>query len=250
MNTEPIAGDQPAVTEAAASAYIAAELPKAQTALRRTRIVGGIAICLVGIYIAVISVTMVKFFQPRAAAEVASGMIIGQLANHGPTVLREVEREIPVLVRQIPDYVIQEVPHYRQDVEQAMEKDLRTHCVVLSQDVGRQMDKLIEDSKLDMNALLANANNPAALRKLLPDLDQMITEFLTTNPDGKQINQHISDLAAELHEIQQRTDRLANGSNLSVEEQKARHSLAILSRAIKNKLDAREPAPAKKLVQN
>ncbi len=249
MNTEasPRPSDEipsPAV-EAAASAYVLAEVPKARKALQRTRVMGLVLICLVGIYIAVISVTMVRFFQPRAAAEVATGMLIEQVSKHGPALVGQVEKEIPIVIRQVPDYIIQEVPRYRQELEGAFEKEWQPHCAVLSKDLARKMDTLIEDSKPEMKALLENATDRAALRKIMPDLDQLVSDFLANDAEGKRIGQHISDLAAELQEIEKRTERLANANNLSPEEQKARHSLAVLSRAIKNKLDTRQTSPRK-----
>ncbi len=235
--------------EGAASAYIAAELPKARTTLHRTRIAGVVLVAVVGIYISFISITMVRFFQPRAAAEVASGMLVEQVIKHGPALVGEVEKEIPVIVRQIPDYIIQEVPHYRQELERAFDQEWQAHCRVLTKDVAQKMDTLIDDNKQEMKALFANSNDRAALRKIMPDLDLVVSDFLNQDPEGKRIRQHISDLAAELQEIQHRTDRLANGNNLTPEEQKTRHALALLSRAIKNKLDAREVSP-KKLAQS
>ena len=56
--------------DAAAAAYIAQELPKARKALRRARIIGLVLIGFIGGYFTVISVTLVRFFQPQAAAQV------------------------------------------------------------------------------------------------------------------------------------------------------------------------------------
>lgn len=253
MNTEPslrstVDTATPA-GEGTASAYIAAELPKARKTLQRARVCGVVLICLVGIYITAISITMVRFFQPRAAAEVATGMLIEQVSKHGPALVGQVEKEIPVVIRQVPDYIIQEVPRYRQELETAFDREWQSHCAVLTMDVAQKMDQLIDNNKPEMKDLLANSSDRAALRKIMPDLDQAVNDFLNNDAQGKRIRQHVSDLAAELQEIQKRTDRLANGNNLSPEEQKARHALALLSRAIKNKLDARETSP-KKLAQS
>ena len=230
--------------DAAAVAYIAQELPKARKALRRARIIGLVLIGLIGGYFTVISVTLVRFFQPKEAAQVASGMVLERLANDGPALAVAIERQIPLLIRQAPDYVIRQLPGYRQEAELVLETELQSHCDVLAKEVGQQMDDLIATHQADLKTLLEHPNDRAALRSVLPDLDQTITGFLTTDADGKVVQEHIADLAAGLKEVEKRMDRLANGTNLTPEEQKARRSLAVMAKAIKDKTTAPEKAPA------
>ena len=106
------------------------------------------------------------------------------------------------------------------------------------------MDAQIDSHQAELKTLLEHPNDRAVLRTVLPDLDQTITGFLTTDADGKVVQEHITDLAAGLKEIEKRMDRLANGSNLTPEEQKARRSLAMLAKAIKDKAKVPELASA------
>ena len=242
--TPSTAPQTPAGTGDAAAAYIAQELPKARKALKRTRIVGLVLICVVGGYISIISLTLVRFFQPREAAQIASGMLVQHIASDGTALALQVEREIPLLIRQLPDYVIRELPSYRQDVELALEGELQAHCGALSRQLGKELDAQIDSHQSELKRLLEHPNDRAVLRAVLPDLDQTITSFLTTDADGKVVQEHITDLAAGLKEIEKRMDRLANGSNLTPEEQKARRSLAVLAKAIKDKTKVPEVASA------
>jgi hypothetical protein len=245
MKTEQIPSTTPATpaeTGEAAAAYIAQELPKARKALKRTRIIGVVLLCLVAGYISFISLTLVKFFQPSEAAQIASGMLIQRIASDGPVLAAQVEREIPLLIRQVPDYVIRELPNYRQETEQVLIGELEAHCAALSLQLGRQMDEQIESHQSELKTLLAHPNDRAVIRTILPDLDQTITSFLTTDADGKAVREHIADLAAGLKQVETRMDRLANGANLTPEEQKARRSLALLAKAIKDKTKTPEVA--------
>ena len=226
----------------AAAAYIAQELPKARKALKRARIIGLVLLCLVGGYISFISVTLVKFFQPREAAQIASGMLMQRVASDGPILALQIEREIPLLIRQLPDYVIHELPAYRQELELSLEGELQAHCVVLSRDVGKELDAQIDTHQSELKSLLEHPNDRAVIRTVLPDLDQTITGFLTADADGKVVQEHITDLAAGLKEVEKHMDRLANGSSLTPEEQKARRSLAVLAKAIKEKTKVPEVA--------
>ena len=109
--------------------------------------------------------------------------------------------------------------------------------------MGKQMDALITAHQSDLKALLARPNDRETIRTVLPDLDQTVTTFLTTDADGKLVQDYINDLAGGLKEVEKRVDRLANGSNLTPEEQKARCALAVLAKAIKDQTKQPETTP-------
>ena len=246
MNTEifPSASPQTpaAAGDAVATAYIAAEIVKARKELKRTRIVGVVLVCVVATYITIISTTMVGFFQPGAAAQVASGMLMQHVSSDGKALTAKVEQQIPQLIRELPDYAIKELPRYRHEMEQTLETELQAHCETLSADVGYQVDLLIDSHHEAIKQVLANANNRAALRQALPDLNRTVATYLATDPDGRAIHQHITDLAVALKDVQTRMDRLAYGKNLTPEEKSARRSLALLAQAIQT--DNKEPLKA------
>jgi hypothetical protein len=220
--------------EAAAIAYVAQELPRARKALQRTRMVGAVLLVLVGTYISIISVTMVRFLQPREAAEVASGMVVQHIASDGPELAARVERQIPLFIRQLPDYLIQHLPGYRQELEHSLEAQLQVHAAALAKDLAKELDQQLARHQADLKMLLASPNDRVALRAVLPDLDQTITGFLTADAEGMEVRRRINDLGAGLKDIANHMDRLANGSNLTPEEKKARRSLAVLAKAIRD----------------
>jgi hypothetical protein len=222
----------PLTGEAVVAAYLAQELPKARQALKRTRIIGVILILLVGAYIGTISAIMVKFFQPKAAAEIASGMLAQHVMNDGPILAAQLEREIPYLIRQLPDYLIGELPVYRKELQQSLETGYETYCNSLSRDLGNQIDQLIDEHQAEIKTLLEDANDRDTIRKTLPDFDKVITDCMKNDPEGQALKEHIDAWATVLKEVEKRMDRLANGKNLTPEEQKARHALALLSEVI------------------
>jgi hypothetical protein len=234
------------------AAYLAGELPKARKLLKRTRITGVGLIVFVSIYIGVISTVMVNFFQPKAAAEVATGMLAQHVASDGPILAARIEWEIPHYIHGIPDYLIGELPVYRKELQQSLETEYEAYCNKLNMDLGDQLDKLIDEHKADIKALLENASDRDTIRKTLPDFDRVIHESLNSNPEGQALKEHIDEMAAALKEVEKRMDRLANGSNLTVEEQKARQALALLSKVIHDNAkmpeDVSAPAPVTKPV--
>ncbi len=238
MNTKPAPSKIPQqemlTGEEMATAYLAQEVPKARQTLKRTRITGIILICCVGAYISAISYVMVGFLRPQQAAEVASGMLAQRAANDGPAFAARIEREIPAFIRQLPDYLIKEIPNYRKELQKTLETECQTYSTSFSKDLGDQMDKLIDDHKAEIKTLLENANDRAAIRKVLPDFDRVVTEFTKNDVDGIALKKHIDDLAAALKEVEKRMDRLANGTNLTPEEQKARRALAMLAKVVQD----------------
>jgi hypothetical protein len=218
--------------ESAASAYIEAELPKARRTLKRTRIIGVILILGVGIYMGAISVFLVKSFQPKEAALIASGILTRHAEERGPALAIRVEKEIPALVRQLPDYFISEIPGFRKELQLSLETEFRAYCNAFGRKLGQHTDALIDEHKAEIKTLLENADDRSAIRRVLPDFDRAISEFIRSDADGRALKKHIDEVAAALEEVEKRMDRLANGTKLTPEEQKARRALAILARAI------------------
>src|SRR5208283_1889703 len=118
--------------EAVVAAYLAQELPKARQILKRTRIIGIILILFVGAYIGIISTILVNFFQPKAAAEVASGMLAQHAVKDGPILAAKINWEIPHLIPGVPDNRTGELPVYRKDLQQSLETEYEAYCNSLS----------------------------------------------------------------------------------------------------------------------
>jgi hypothetical protein len=228
--------------EAAASAYLAEELSRARKTLVRTRLICVLLLVCIGAYVGVISTIMVNFFQPRTAAQVASGMLAQHAVTAGPVLAAQIEREIPLFVRGVPDYLIKEMPGCRKNVQVLLEAEYQAYCKSLSKKLGDATDKLIDDHRDQIKTLLENASDRAAIRNTLPDLSRVLDEFTRNDEDGRKLKKHIDELAATLKEVERRMDRLANASDLTPEEKKARRALAMLSKVIEDK--TRMPQPA------
>jgi len=216
------------------AAYLAEELPKARRSLKRTRITCVILILFVAAYISTITAVMVNFFQPKAAAEVASGMMVQHARSEGPILAAQIVGQIPRLIHEVPDYLIGELPAYRKQLQRSLETEYEAYCNSLGRDLGKKIDMLIDTHKAEIKILLENANDRDAIRKTLPDFDKVIAETLKNNPEGQALQQHIVEWAAALEVVEKRMDRLANATDLTPEEQKARHALSLLSKVIES----------------
>ena len=232
--------ETPQTGDAVLAAYLAQELPKAQHVLKRTRIIGIVLIVLVGAYIGTISTILVNNFQPKAAAEIASGMLAMHILNDGPIVAAHVEAEIPKIIRQVPDYLIGELPGYRKQLQQSLETAYETYCNSLNKELGSQIDDLIDSHPAEIKTLLENASDRDTIRKTLPDFDKMVATCMKNDAEGQALKTKIDEWATALKEVEKRMDRLAYGSNLTPEEQKARRALALLSKVIQDNTNSSE----------
>jgi methionine synthase II (cobalamin-independent) len=152
------------------------------------------------------------------------------------------------MIHELPDYLIGELPVYRKELQQALAAEYEAYCNSLSKNLGDQLDKLIDAHKPEIKTLLENASDRDTIRKTLPDFDQVINESLKSNGESQALKEHIDEVAAALKEVEKHMDRLANGSNLTLEEQKARQALALLSTVIQDtaKMPEDVSAPATK----
>lgn len=198
MKTEPSPAapkESPQTGEAIVAAYLAQELPKARQLYKRTQIICVVLIIFVGVYIGTITTIMVNFFQPKAAAEVASGMLAQRVAIDVPLIAARIEWGIPNLIHEVPDYLIGELPIYRKELQQSLETEYEAYCNSLSKDLGDQIDKFIDAHQAEIKTLLENANDRDAIRKTLPDFDKVISETMKNDPEGRALRERIDEWA-------------------------------------------------------
>jgi hypothetical protein len=217
--------------ETTATDYISQELTRSRKALKRTRAVGAILVCGIAAYIGTITYILTGYFEPVEAAQVASGMLTQRVAADGPAFAASAEAQILSLLHQTPDYLKQQLPVLRKELQAQFEHEFQTYCASLSADLGNKMDLFIEDHQAEIKSLLDNAHDRAAIRKTLPSFDQMVADFVQNDVDGLSLKKHIDDLGLALKEVEKRMDRLANATDLTVEEQKARRALAVIAKA-------------------
>jgi len=219
-------------TETTATDYISQELACSRKAFRRTRLIGAILICAVAAYIGIISYILTGLLQPVEAAHVASGLLTQRVMAVGPDFAASIEAQIITLLHQTPDYIKQQLPILRKEVEAQLEQEFRGYCVSMSSNLENKVNLFLDDHKAEVKLLLENANDRAAIRRILPSFDQMVADFVQNDADGRVLKKNIDDLGTALKEIDKRMNRLANATDLSVEERKARRALAVIAKVI------------------
>ncbi len=213
--------------------YIEAELRKTRITLRQTQIFGVIVLLLVGGELLYITSRFHQSMQPHAAAEIADGIIMQQVNDKGPDFAEQIKQKIPEYIAQTPDYALQELPKYRQSVEDRVETTLTRYCDSTSQQLGHHFDSFLDTHKDQVKTLLTAPNDPAALQQTGQELRQELMGYLSEKPDkGESITDQINQSLISLQAFEKKMHHLATDKKLTPQEKKTRQVIAVLSRSI------------------
>ena len=223
--------------------YILNEVAKGKISLNRTRIFSVVSLVAAAVYMGVVTVNLSQFLRPAQAAELARGLIAQRVEEQGPDIAAQLKQQLPVLISQAPDYAMQQLPIYRQSLEDQFDKDLTTNLASGSAQLDKNLDDYMATHKDEVKTVLASGADPAAAKTLGDGITQ---EFLgslkTTQVDGESIQSKFDSSLESLTAIQKKMDRLANASNLTPQEKKTRRAIAIMTKTINREVPHLNPA--------
>ncbi len=222
----------PASGASAAEQFLASELANARTALRRTRIAGVIVMVIVVGYMSFVASALNKQLEPKAAADFATTFVTAQVMEKADALAGQVKERVPALIAGLPDYLKRELSSYRESLEERLEQEFEEHCATTSQQLGKHLDDFLGAHVVQIRTLLHMAENkPEQLQALAPDLEEEILRYLSDKSAGEEsLKDKIDHAHAELQRVEKMVDRLATGSNLTPQEKKTRHAIAIIAR--------------------
>src|SRR2546423_4035541 len=97
--------------------YLATEIRNLRRNLMITRIAGTAFVVFAALYIGSITKGFADSMQPVEAATITTGIIADRMNDNIPTFKRYVKEQVPIMIAKVPDYVKQEVPKLRKDLE-------------------------------------------------------------------------------------------------------------------------------------
>ena len=217
----------------AAEQFLAAEVLRSRDALRRTRLAGLLAIIVVGGYMGFLAIRLRQELSPKNAAEHAVNFVVGQVGDRSESLATEVKTRIPALVATLPDHFKEELPKYREALETRLEGDFQAHCAATSVQLGKHLDDFLKNHIVTIRALLKTADNkPEMLKVLGPDIaNEVLTYIEDRGAAEESLKEKIDAALVELQRVEKLVDRLANAKDLSPQEKKTRHAIAIVSRS-------------------
>jgi len=237
IDNDNLSGNAPEPTPIPANAlaeqYLLDQVQKARVDLSRSRLFGAISILVVAAYMTYITSGLQQFLRPTSAAELAGQVIHERVSEEGPQIAEQVRQQIPTLISQIPDYAMQQLPTYRANLEDQFESSLTQNLASSSDQLDKNMDTYLDAHKDEIHLALTSGQESGAVKQLG---DSVTQEFLTSLKEnavgGESIQSKIDSTETALVQVRAKMDRLANGKNLTPQEKKTRHAIAIMTKTI------------------
>lgn len=219
--------------EGIAERFVRKELADARKSLRMAQIGGSILAVATAAYFGFLTSSLNRTLEPKAAAQVATGLIVDQVESQGPQIASEIKTRVPGLIEQLPDYALKQLPQYRTALENQVESDMQTSFASSSKQLGETFDELLDGNKEDIQKMLKDGKDPEASAEIGKAMESEMIDFVKTAKVGDEpMSAKLDEALVSLNHVDKRMARLAANQNLTPQEKKARRAIGILSRNI------------------
>lgn len=224
--------------EGIAERYVLSELQKARKILRLTQIVSVLAVLALAIYMGIMTSKVTNFAQPAVAADIANGLISERVSDSASAAAEQFKQQLPVVMAQLPDQAIEQMPSFRESLEAKVEEDLRSYSTQSSEEMGKNLDHFLDSHKDQIGTVMEVGGDRKALQAMGPDLEKEMMSYLEVAPagGGESIKTKLDKSLEMLRVVKAKTNRLASAKDLTTEELKARRAIAIISRTAHREL--------------
>jgi hypothetical protein len=219
--------------EQTAAAFVEQQLATAERSLKITRL----ATLIVGLLVAgyAIGITTWMHFnvlEPTAAADIATARAVTLVQESGTALSDQIVHEVPALVAQAPDFVLEQMPSYRIQLEDQFEHTLADYGRELQPEMEAFLDQFITEHRDHIEAILGATSDPKLTEHFGDQLEQELLTYLKTpNEQGESVLDMLDQGRVTLEDVQLRLDRLAHAKDLSAEELKLRRIIAATMKA-------------------
>lgn len=225
-----------------AESYVSHELTKARSGLTRTRVGSMILLLLVGGEMLYLTGHTMDSLRPVNASEITTGLISERIQEREPEITDYIKEQVPLLIKQAPDYALAALPRYRKQIEARVDDDLKSYAESNINGLGAHLDKFLEANKDQVNAMMdagqdQNATNAMGVR-LKAEFESFLAE---TPPGGESIKTKLNETFKVLQQVEDRSKRLAYAKDLDPSEKKARRALAIMLTTISHTQKSMSP---------
>ncbi|MDX1934335.1 MAG: hypothetical protein SFU56_17165 [Capsulimonadales bacterium] len=216
--------------ESVAERHLGHEVVRARKQLFWTQI-GSVALSVITLgYLTYLTTALNRTLEPKAASEVALGIVQQQVEERTEELSNDLKTRIPELISGFPDYAKQQLPLYRQQLEQQIDTDLQRYLREHTGELDRMTDEVLEENRETVSALLKDGKDPAIVRELGNDLQEKMLQTLNeVSVGGETLTAKLDASLSRLTELETRMTRLAANRNLTPSEKKARRAIALLA---------------------
>ncbi len=233
----------------AAQEFVAQEIRDLRTGLQRLQIAGTIAVVALAVFLGGIAQGFASNLEPKEASVIARGYISQQMET-GQTQLSDYLRtEIPAQIEQAPEYALAQLPEMRENLENELEAKLQEAAKETSESLSIQLDSYMEENKDEFKTIILAGQDKDTTDAVAQQTKNMFIAYLNSSSDSDESIQEKFDKAlVALDEVDQKTTRLANATDLTDTEKKTKRALAVMFGAV-NEAKANTVLPTKEDIQ-
>lgn len=215
--------------------YVEQELNEANKALQNTQIWGSVAVFGLMCYLFSIAGGFASNLQPKEAAKITKGLIVQRLDSAQEQVESYLGKEIPTMIESVPDYAKSQLPIYRESIENTLEGELAKLADDTSSNLDKSLDTFLIQNQDEFKTIILSGQDKETTDKVAGQMKDMFLSYLTEpTEDGESIQDKLDQSLKALHEVEVKTAHLANGSNLTAQEQKQRRAIACLFKTVQD----------------
>lgn len=222
-----------------AQTFIASELAEAKKNLKTLQIGGSLLIAVLGVYLGGIAGKFHRDLQPQEAAKIAKGLLMQRIDEAQPQLASYLREQAPAMIQQVPDYAMQQMPVYRESIEQDLESKFAKFANDTSAELDNLLDTFLQGHVDEFREIILSGQDKEVTDKVAADLRDMFVAYLAdSSQGGESIQDKLDHALKALHDIEKKTTRLANAKDLTPQEAKTRRAIAVLFKTIEDNKDA------------
>ncbi|MBG85546.1 MAG: hypothetical protein CMO80_01435 [Verrucomicrobiales bacterium] len=217
--------------------FLEDEILKTQDSLRRTRVTGFILIVAVLSYMGYITTGLTEFMEPKKAAEMTTGFVNDQVSTRTDLLAEMIKSEVPRLVAGLPDHALEQIPTYRETLENTVIINLERHAKSTGEHLEATLQAFFDGHEPEIKKFLESTENEPINEVFKEDLLNAIMDYLRSGPpNGEPLTEKFDKSLLALKQAETKIDYLTVNKDLSRAEKKTRYALAVIAEAISEQL--------------
>lgn len=226
------------VTESVAEAYVAGELESLKKAMTQTQVFGSAFVFILMCYMFSIANGFAQNFEPKTAAKITKGLVSQKLDDVQPQVSEYLKREIPTMIKSVPDMAKSQLPIMRENLETSIETEIDALAKETSGQLDEALDSFLVEKEDEFKTIILAGQDKETTDEVAKAMREMFIAYLQEDHgQDESIQTKLDESLKALKEIAHRTHRMAYADDLDAVEKKTRRAVACLFSTVRENKD-------------
>ncbi len=225
-------------TEAVAETFVAEELASLKKTMLNTQIFGSAFVFILMCYMFTIANGFAQNFEPKTAAKITKGLVSQRLDEVQPQVSDYLKREIPTLIKSVPDMAMTQLPVIREDLESTIESEIDALAKETSGQLDQALDHFLTEKQDEFKTIILAGQDKETTDEVARAMRIMFVDYLNEDHgQDESIQAKLDHSLVALKDIAHRTHRMAYAKDLDAVEIKTRRAVACLFSTVRDNKD-------------